>query len=200
MYPLLICTTLITLIETIISECLQVGVLIQIMHVVIMHVIIQIMSYRSAFPYRYIFLLSSTRHNVTFCSYIAWRSLQVVLTSKWVILSSSKTSTMRLLNVAALITGVHQSDIIWLPPNLCISFQVWVDAATQVFFSLGPGFGVLLAFSSYNEFHNNVYRSVMHVTEYTCCDAGIRTRLQAVQIVGDRFDISRQRTGIEHRY
>ena len=44
---------------------------------------------------------------------------------------------------------------------------MWQDAATQVFFSLGPGFGVLMAFASYNDFHNNVY---MYVTMPNSCN------------------------------
>ncbi|XP_025159006.1 sodium-dependent dopamine transporter isoform X2 [Harpegnathos saltator] len=51
----------------------------------------------------------------------------------------------------------------YLNPNFSAitKAEVWVDAATQVFFSLGPGFGVLLAYASYNKYHNNVYKDAL---------------------------------------
>ncbi|EZA56881.1 sodium-dependent dopamine transporter isoform X4 [Ooceraea biroi] len=51
----------------------------------------------------------------------------------------------------------------YLSPNFTVitKAEVWVDAATQVFFSLGPGFGVLLAYASYNKYHNNVYKDAL---------------------------------------
>jgi len=39
--------------------------------------------------------------------------------------------------------------------------QVWEDAAVQIFYSVGAGFGVHLAYASYNKFHNNCYRDCL---------------------------------------
>lgn len=62
-----------------------------------------------------------------------------------------------------MLPGAYDGIRYYLTPdfNALYNANVWVDAATQVFFSLGPGFGVLLAFASYNKFHNNVHRDAL---------------------------------------
>jgi len=57
------------------------------------------------------------------------------------------------------------SDGIWffLTPKFgrLLETKVWTDAASQVLFSLGPGFGTLLALSSYNKFNNNCFHDAV---------------------------------------
>ncbi|GBP88670.1 Sodium-dependent noradrenaline transporter [Eumeta japonica] len=53
--------------------------------------------------------------------------------------------------------------------NECPGFvQVWVDAAVQIFYSVGAGFGVHLSYASYNTFHNNCYRDCLVTTLVNC--------------------------------
>ncbi|KAL3310899.1 Sodium-dependent serotonin transporter, partial [Cichlidogyrus casuarinus] len=61
--------------------------------------------------------------------------------------------------------------------------SVWTAAASQIFFSLGPGFGVLLALSSYNNFHNNCYLDAM-VTSFINCFTSFLSGFVVFSVLG----------------
>ncbi|XP_048373723.1 sodium-dependent neutral amino acid transporter B(0)AT2-like [Sphaerodactylus townsendi] len=60
---------------------------------------------------------------------------------------------------ALLLEGAMDGITIMFTPKLSIwgDMQVWRQAATQVFFALGLGFGTIIAYSSYNQRDNNCH-------------------------------------------
>uniref|UniRef100_F6XTN6 Transporter n=1 Tax=Ciona intestinalis TaxID=7719 RepID=F6XTN6_CIOIN len=70
----------------------------------------------------------------------------------------------------AMLPGASIGISYYLSPqwHLLAKPTVWLEAATQVFFSLGPGFGTLIALSSYNRFDNNCYRDAFITSVVNC--------------------------------
>jgi len=94
------------------------------------------------------------------CYFSLWKGISTSGKVVWFTALFPYVVLLALLVRGVTLPGASEGIKYYLRPNFnaITKAEVWVDAATQVFFSLGPGFGVLLAFASYNKFHNNVYQ------------------------------------------
>ncbi|XP_073681275.1 sodium-dependent proline transporter [Garra rufa] len=70
----------------------------------------------------------------------------------------------------ATLEGSLNGVAFYLTPNWVhlANAQVWNDAASQIFYSLGIGVGGLLSMASYNKFDNNVIRDTIVITIGNC--------------------------------
>ncbi|XP_038150502.1 sodium-dependent proline transporter isoform X2 [Cyprinodon tularosa] len=70
----------------------------------------------------------------------------------------------------ATLEGSLQGVAFYLTPDWSrlANAQVWNDAASQIFYSLGIGVGGLLSMASYNKFDNNVIRDTIVITVGNC--------------------------------
>ncbi|XP_018586010.2 sodium-dependent proline transporter [Scleropages formosus] len=70
----------------------------------------------------------------------------------------------------ATLEGSLQGVAFYLTPDWerLTSAQVWNDAASQIFYSLGIGVGGLLSMASYNKFDNNVIRDTLVIAIGNC--------------------------------
>ncbi|KAM9526417.1 sodium-dependent serotonin transporter-like [Guaruba guarouba] len=99
-----------------------------------------------------------------------WKGVKTSGKVVWVTATLPYVVLLILLVRGATLPGAWRGVLFYLRPDWSklLSTAVWVDAAAQIFFSLGPGFGVLLALASYNPFHNNCYRDALVTSAVNC--------------------------------
>ncbi|XP_063151901.1 sodium-dependent serotonin transporter isoform X2 [Candoia aspera] len=99
-----------------------------------------------------------------------WKGIKTSGKVIWVTATFPYVVLFILLIRGATLPGAWKGVLYYLQPDWqkLLTTQVWVDAAAQIFFSLGPGFGVLLAFASYNKFHNNCYQDALVTSAVNC--------------------------------
>ncbi|XP_047237381.1 solute carrier family 6 member 4b [Girardinichthys multiradiatus] len=99
-----------------------------------------------------------------------WKGVRTSGKVVWVTATLPYIVLFILLIRGATLPGAWRGVVFYLKPqwDKLLETSVWVDAAAQIFFSLGPGFGVLLALSSYNPFTNNCYRDAIVTSLVNC--------------------------------
>uniref|UniRef100_A0A669AZU2 Transporter n=1 Tax=Oreochromis niloticus TaxID=8128 RepID=A0A669AZU2_ORENI len=99
-----------------------------------------------------------------------WKGVKTSGKVVWVTATLPYIVLFILLIRGATLPGAWRGVVFYLKPQWgkLLETSVWVDAAAQIFFSLGPGFGVLLALSSYNSFTNNCYRDAIVTSLVNC--------------------------------
>ncbi|KAL7986874.1 hypothetical protein Chor_005793 [Crotalus horridus] len=99
-----------------------------------------------------------------------WKGVKTSGKVVWVTATFPYAILLILLIRGATLPGAWKGVLYYLQPDWqkLLTTHVWVDAAAQIFFSLGPGFGVLLAFASYNKFHNNCYQDALVTSAINC--------------------------------
>ncbi|XP_051981386.1 sodium-dependent serotonin transporter-like [Xyrauchen texanus] len=106
----------------------------------------------------------------TIVYFTLWKGVKTSGKVVWVTATLPYVVLLILMVRGATLPGAWKGVVFYLNPKWekLKETSVWVDAAAQIFFSLGPGFGVLLALSSYNPFNNNCYRDAIITSLVNC--------------------------------
>lgn len=75
--------------------------------------------------------------------------------------------------------------------------QVWREAATQVFFALGLGFGGVIAFSSYNKRDNNCHFDAVLVSIINFVTSILAT-LVVFAVLGFKANVMNEKCVVEY--
>ncbi|CAF1182405.1 unnamed protein product [Adineta steineri] len=128
-----------------------------------------------------------------FVYFALWKGIKSSGKAVWITAIAPYVILLILLFRGVTLSGSLVGIQYYLQPRMELlkSFSIWNAAATQIFFSLGPGFGVLLALSSYNKFHNNCYRDAL-ITSTINCATSVLAGLVVFSTLGHMADVSRK--------
>lgn len=90
----------------------------------------------------------------------------------------------------------HSTEYIFLQLEIMLEPQVWREAATQVFFALGLGFGGVIAFSSYNKRDNNCHFDAVLVSVINFLTSILAT-LVVFAVLGFKANIMNEKCVVE---